>query len=104
MEILTSWGLIWPHWITWIQTILSSIKGHVLINKFLHGIIRWKRGLGQGDPLSPLPFALTVDTLSAMFTLTLRSGVLVGVPLGQFGNISHLQYVDDLIIFIAVGQ
>lgn len=50
-------------------------------------------------PLSPLPFVLAADVLSVMFNHALESHVLHGVPLGRHGNVCHLQYVDDLIIF-----
>lgn len=69
-----------------------------------HGFIRCKRGLHQGDPLSPLLFALAADTLSAMFSHALRSRILVGVPIGNSDSICHLQYANDLIIFSAGGQ
>lgn len=73
----------------------SSAKAHVLVNSTLHGFIRWKRGLRQGDP---------ADSLSAMFMHALRFRALLRAPLGQLGNVSHLQYVDDIIIFFAWGH
>ncbi|XP_039116779.1 uncharacterized protein LOC120252722, partial [Dioscorea cayenensis subsp. rotundata] len=68
------------------------------IERLLH-----KRGLRQGDPLSPLMFILVVDVLSSLFSNALDSGILYGVPLGSQGKICHLQYADDLIILIAGG-
>lgn len=53
----------------------------------------------QGDPLSPLLFALALDALSAMFHHALKSKVLIGAQLSQIESISHLQYADNLIIF-----
>ena len=103
LEVLAARGF-GSRWISWIHNILRSAKARVLINGVQHGYIRCKRGLRQGDPLSPLLFALAADTLSAMFTHALKSKVLVGVPIGSSGSISHLQYADDLIIFSAGGQ
>lgn len=62
------------------------------------GYFRCKRGLRQGDALSPLLLALATDVLSAMFNYALRSKVLIGVQLDHSENICHLQYADDLII------
>ena len=38
-----------------------------------------------------------------MFTHAILFGVLIGVPLGPLGRISHLQFIDDLIIFSTGG-
>lgn len=48
-------------------------------------------------------FALADVTLSTMFWHALRTNVLLGVPIEPLDNIFHLQYADDLIIFIAGG-
>lgn len=86
-------------WISQISTILNSAKARILVNGKPHGYIRCKQGLKQGDPLSPMLFALAPNTLSAMVLLVLHSKVLVGVPVEPSDNICHLQYADDLIIF-----
>lgn len=59
-------------------------------------------GLRQEDPLFPLLFALVIDVLSATCFNALSSKVLSGVPLGNFGNVCHLEYVDDLL-FLTTG-
>lgn len=61
-------------------------------------------GLRQRDPLSPMPFALAADTLSAMFWHALKMKVLLSVPLEPLDSICHLQYADDLIIFSTESQ
>lgn len=103
LEILTVRGFS-QKWLAWVNTILKTAKTQIIINGSIQGYIHCKRGLRQGDPLSPLLFALAGDVLSAMFTHTLKSKVLVGVPLDQNENICHLQFADDLIIFSAGGQ
>lgn len=65
-------------WIGWIKCILFSSKASILVNGSPNGYVRYKSGLRQGDPLSPLLFVLVTDVLSSMFAHALRSKVLVG--------------------------
>lgn len=85
-------------WISWIKSILFSSKATILINSSQNGYVRYQRGLRQGDPLSPLLFVLVTCVLSSMFRHALRSKVLVGVPLGDFGSRCNLHYADDLLV------
>ena len=43
------------------------------------------------------------STLSAKFIHGLNLSLLYGVPLGFLGNMYHLQYIDDFIIFTDRG-
>lgn len=80
----------------WISSIFHSSKASILINGSTNGYVRYQRGLRQGDPLSPLLFLLVSDVLCEMFTHAIQSKTLVGVPLGEFGNVYNLHYADDL--------
>lgn len=62
-----------------------------------------KRGLQQGDPLSPLLFLLVTDVSSVMFSHALNSRILVRVPIGDFGSRCNLHYADDLLIMTTGG-
>lgn len=44
-----------------------------------------------------------MDTLSTMFSYALSSRILLGVRLGTLGRLCHLQYANDLIIFVVGG-
>lgn len=44
-----------------------------------------------------------MDLLSAMFSHALRSKILIGVPLGEFGSRCNLHYVDDLLALTMGG-
>lgn len=53
-------------WINWMNTILSTSKSAVLVNGCLGPWINCKRGLRQGDPISPYLFLLVAETLQRM--------------------------------------
>nr|KAJ0214561.1 hypothetical protein LSAT_V11C400158790 [Lactuca sativa] len=75
-------------WRTWTQACLSSARVSVLINGSTTSEFCMERGLRQGDPLSPFLFIIAAE----------EKGVFEGIQLPRLGpNISHLQYVDDVI-------
>ena len=70
------------------------------INQFLcKPIFHAGRGLRQGYPLSPLLFLLVVEGLSRFIDHAKRRGAFKGVPISDALSISHLLFVDDILIF-----
>lgn len=55
-----------PKWITWIKSLLSTATSRVIINGVVSEFFVHKRGLLQGDPLSPLLFNLVADVFQQM--------------------------------------
>jgi hypothetical protein len=65
LEILKARGF-GERWIKWIQLILSSGTSAILLNGTRGKKFYCKRGVRQGDPLSPLIFVLAADLLQTI--------------------------------------
>ncbi|KAL5538858.1 hypothetical protein UlMin_043555 [Ulmus minor] len=72
----------------------------LLINGAYFRDIKPKRGLRQGDPLSPYLFILCIDILSRLFLRKVESGLIHGFKLSRGGpSLHHLMFADDIFIF-----
>ena len=59
-----------------------------------------KKGLRQGDPLSPILFNIVVDMLAIILSRAKEEGQIKGVVTHLVENgLSILQYVDDTVLF-----
>lgn len=94
-----------PRWVNWIKCIFESTKILVLINGATTEEFLPKRGLRQGDPLSPLLFNLVGEALSHLLVEGVRLNIFRGIVIPDSTQvISHLQFADDIILFINDDQ
>jgi hypothetical protein len=61
--------------------LLSSSSTQVLLNGIPGGHIEHRRGLRQGDPLSPMLFILVMDVLGLLFSRAEHAGLLMDLSL-----------------------
>jgi hypothetical protein len=64
-----------------------------------------KKGLRQGDPLSPMLFNIVANMLAFMIERVKVDGQIEGlIPHLVDGGLLILQYVDDTILFMEHGR
>eukprot|EP00253_Pinus_taeda_P001986 PITA_01986 len=84
---------------SWIMGCISSVSFAVLINGSASSFFNSQRGLRQGCPLSPLLFLLVAEGLSRLIHKARREGKVKGIEVAINLFISHLLFVDDILIF-----
>lgn len=88
------------HFITWIMACITTPTFSVLINGSASQFFHSKRGLKQGCPLSPLLFLIVMDGLSRLIASAKRDGDLCGLKISDDCFLTHLLFVDDVMIFL----
>jgi hypothetical protein len=77
---------------------VNSVNMAVLINGSPTDFFKSHRGLRQGCPLSPLLFLLVVECLSRCLKKVVDDGKFHGLKVATETIISHLFFVDDVLI------
>jgi hypothetical protein len=88
-------------WIEWIQGILQSRTSTVLLNGTPRKVFHCRRGIRQGDPLSPLLFVLVANLPQSIINKTKNMGLLrLPLEVGYTDDFPIIQYVDDTLLIM----
>ena len=83
------------------QHILGTATTSILLNGIPGKKFKCRRGVRQGDPLSPLLFVLAAELLQIIINRAYRKGLLK-TPIPQPNEIDYpiIQYADDTLIIV----
>lgn len=93
--------------INWISECVSSVNTRVLWNGEVSTGFKPKRGLRQGDPLSPYLFLICIERLSHLILRAVNVGEWKPIRLSRNGPpLSHIFFADDILLLseASVGQ
>ncbi|KAL0561777.1 hypothetical protein IC582_002218 [Cucumis melo] len=88
--------------VSWIRACVTSPMFSIMINGSLEGFFNGRKGLRQGDPLSPFLFVMVMEVLSRMLNKIPQSF--------RFHHrcekvkLTHLTFADDLMIICAADE
>lgn len=85
-------------YINWVKACVTTPKFSVLINGELRDYFTGKRGLRQGDPISPYLFLLIIEAFAALLHFRISLGSFSYHPRCEAINLSHLIFADDMFI------
>ena len=90
-----------PKWCRWVEGMISGESVGIKVNDEIGPYFQTKRGLRQGNPMSPILFNIVADMLALIIKRAKDDGQIRGViPNLLDDGLSILQYADDTIIFI----
>ncbi|KAJ9552900.1 hypothetical protein OSB04_016945 [Centaurea solstitialis] len=89
-----------PVLINWIKEMISTPTFSIVVNAETKGFFHGKRGIRQGDPLSPYLFTIVMEGFSMLFKQCIEEAADFGYHHGclDFG-VTHLCFADDLFVF-----
>lgn len=92
-------------WRAWIMKCITTVTYSVLINGEPTKKIIPKRGLRQGDPISPYLYILCTEGLSTLIKQNIQNQMIHGFKASRNGPaISHLLFADDSLIFFKANE
>ncbi|CAA7056409.1 unnamed protein product [Microthlaspi erraticum] len=94
-------GLYIPdQYLQWLKSCIRTTSFTVGYNGMVHGYFKGKRGLRQGDPLSPYLFVIAMNCLSLMLNKAADEGKFNYHEKCEASTLTHLCFADDLLIFV----
>ncbi|KAL2235300.1 UNVERIFIED_CONTAM: hypothetical protein Sindi_1262200 [Sesamum indicum] len=97
-RVLHGYGFF-PMFIAWIMECVCTSSFFVSLNGSLHGFFPGKKGLRQGDPMSPALFLLSMEYLSRMIKRKASNSNFNYHSKCEKLKITHLLFADDLMLF-----
>lgn len=98
-EIMKKMGFC-RKWVNWVMTCVSTVSYSFNINGEPKEYVLPKRGIRQGDALSPYLFLLISEGFSNLLDNAKRQEKISGVRISRGSPpITHLFFADDLMIF-----
>lgn len=86
--------------ITWLRACVCTPNFTIGYNGRVHGYFKGKRGLRQGDPLSPYLFVIAMNMLSLMLNKAAADLKIKYHHKCSRSKLTHLCFADDLLIFM----
>ena len=103
LEVMTKMGFE-PVWADWMR-ICITVSYSVLMNEDLVGPIIPRRGLRQGDPLSPYLFVIGTEGLSSLINQAVSRGEVHGIKVCRGApEVTHLLFADDSLFFFQAAE
>lgn len=89
-------------WCSWVEKFTQGGNVSIKVNDQVGNYFQSKKGLRQGDPMSPVLFNIVVDMLAILIARAKNADRVEGViPHLIQDGLSILQYADDTVIFMS---
>ncbi len=94
-----------PKWIEWVEMVFSTASSVVLLNGVPGNSFKCKRGVRQGDPLSPLLFVLGAEMVQRIINKAFNQG-LFSKPINESNGDGFpiIQYANDTLILLKASK
>lgn len=89
-----------PVLLSWLRACVCSPNFTIGYNGRVHGYFKGKRGLRQGDPLSPYIFVIAMNMISLMLNQAAADLKIKYHHKCSKSKLTHLCFADDLLIFM----
>lgn len=93
----------YSQWIDFVMNCVTTVSYSILINGQPQQFFTPKRGIRQGDPLSPYLFLLISKALSSLLRKVEQVGSISSVPIGKcLLKVNHLFFADDSLLLVSL--